>query len=123
MTQSKGCFFQCGDPCTEEGDVYVSDILKHAPDRWNNFKDQALLWRGLDRFGEVYDTVDWKKGDTGYVMHDKCRMIFMTKRRLEQAKKRKEKQDQAAQAKKEEEAAASSSSLREVDDPQWADYI
>ena len=68
MTQSKGCFFQCGDPCTEEGDVYVSDILKHAPDQWNNFKDQALLWRGFDRFGEVYGTVDTKESDNNDIV-------------------------------------------------------
>ena len=64
----KGCFYQCGDPCTEEGDVCVSDVLKHAPDQWNNFKDQALLWRGFDRFEEVYGPVDTEESDNNDVV-------------------------------------------------------
>ena len=67
---SKECLFQCGDPCTEADEDYVSDITKHVPNRWTNFEKQALLWKGLDRFGDLYDTVDWKKGAKGYVMHD-----------------------------------------------------
>ena len=90
--RSQGCFFQCGEPCTEEDEDFVPEITKHAPARWEKFKNQAYLWRGLDRFGEIYDTVDWKKGGEGLVMHDKCRITFMTDRKLKQAMKRKEKE-------------------------------
>ena len=114
---SKECLFQCGDPCTEADEDYVSDITKHAPNRWTNFEKQALLWKGLDRFGDLYDTVDWKKGAKGYVMHDSCRRQFMTKRKLEQARKRKDKLDKDAQPKKKAEAATSSCSQMEMDDP------
>ena len=97
FNQVKGCLFQCGEPCTEKDEDYVSDITKHAPKRWENFEKQAYLWRGLDRFGEVYATVDWKKGSKGHVMHDQCRIVFMGERKLKQAMKRKEKTDLIAQ--------------------------
>ena len=61
MNRSKGCFFQCGDTCTEYDDDYVSDITKHAPKRWKKFEDQALLWRGLDKFGRYMTLLIGKK--------------------------------------------------------------
>ena len=68
MNRSKGCFFQCGDTCTEYDDDYISDITKHAPKRWKKFEDQALLQRGLDKLGQTYDTGDWKKGSSGHIL-------------------------------------------------------
>ena len=76
MSVSKDCVFHCGDPCSENDDDYVCDITKHAPKRWDNLKNRALLWRSLDKFGEVYDTVEWHKGAKGYVMHENVELLL-----------------------------------------------
>ena len=115
--RSQGCFFQCGEPCTEEDEDFVPEITKHAPTRWEKFKNQAYLWRGLDRFGEIYDTVDWKKGGEGLVMHDKCRITFMTDRKLKQAMKRKEKETNLKAQQEKEKADTAGSSQMKDDNP------
>ena len=35
---------------------------KYSPTLWSEFKDLALKWKGLDRFHDVHDTVDWASG-------------------------------------------------------------
>ena len=50
------CILQCGELCNETTDS-ISSI-----ERWENMKEEALLWSGLDKFGDVHATVDWDKG-------------------------------------------------------------
>ena len=51
-------------------------------------KQKALLWSGLDKFGNVYATVDWDNGPAGQCVHDSCRLTLCNSKKLEQAKKR-----------------------------------
>ena len=62
-------------------------------ERWKNVKKNALLWRGLDKFGEVYDTVEWDEGPVGQHVHDTCRLNLCNTKKLEQANKRQKKRE------------------------------
>ena len=46
---------------------------------WNNIKDTTLHWKGLDRFGDVYDRVSWDKGPSGIYFHESCRLYLQNK--------------------------------------------
>ncbi|KAL7406316.1 hypothetical protein ABVT39_017681 [Epinephelus coioides] len=58
------CVLQCGRLCDEATDSIPSK------ERWENIKKKAVLWRNLDKFGNVYATVDWDKGPVGQCVHD-----------------------------------------------------
>ena len=75
----------CCEPCDEATDC-ISSI-----ERWENIKRKALLWEGLDRFGNVHEAVDWHKGPTGQYVHDSCRFTLCNAKKLQQAKKREQK--------------------------------
>ena len=49
-------------------------------------KEKALLWSGLDKFGDVYAMVDWDKGPVGQYIHNTCMLTFSNAKKLEQAK-------------------------------------
>ena len=57
-TDRQSCVL-CGSLCNEATDTIRST------QRWENIKQKALLWNGLDKFGHVYPTVDWDKGPVG----------------------------------------------------------
>ena len=50
------CILQCDSFCDENADVIAS------VESWKNLKEKALLWRGLDKFGDVFTAVDWMNG-------------------------------------------------------------
>ena len=77
------CIF-CEKPCSEDRSDYPSSS-------WENIKDTALLWKGLDKYGDVYDKVCWANGPSGNYFHDSCRIALRNNRKLNQAKKRFEK--------------------------------
>ena len=54
-------------------------------------KIQAQAWHGLDKFGNVYEQVEWDNGPVGIYFHKTCRIAFANQRTLEQAKARKNK--------------------------------
>ena len=81
------CVLQCGELCDEATDS-ISSI-----ERWENIKEKALLWSGLDKFGKVYATVDWHKGPTGLCVHSTCALTLWNAKKLEQAKKRQKKEE------------------------------
>ena len=51
-----------------------------------NFKAQN--WYGLDRFGNVFTSTDWKTGQNGIFMHYSCYINFSLQQYLNNAKKR-----------------------------------
>ena len=57
------CILQCGGLCNETTDAIA------CVESWDNIKKKALLWRGLDKFGDVYATVDWDNGPSGQWMY------------------------------------------------------
>ncbi|KAK7063262.1 hypothetical protein SK128_016857 [Halocaridina rubra] len=71
------CVLQCGRPCDEVIDSITST------EKWENLKTKALLWRGLDKFGDVYGTVDWDKGPVRQYVYDTCRLTLSSGKKLE----------------------------------------
>ena len=55
------CVLKCGKTCD------VKDVI--SADRWDRLKPKSERWKGLDRFGEVFDTTDWDNGPDGFYMH------------------------------------------------------
>ena len=55
-------------------------------ERWEHIKKN--LWKGLDKFGNVYDTVIWDNGPSGQCVHDSCRMTLSNSIKWDQAKQR-----------------------------------
>ena len=76
----------CGRDCDE-------DRSKYPLDSWNSMKIQSQKWHGLDKFGNVYDEVEWDSGPVGVYFHQTCRTAFTNQRTLEQAKARKNKHE------------------------------
>ena len=99
------CILQCGTLCENNDNNSLFNI---SLDRWETIKKQSKLWKGLDKFSDVFDSVDWDNGPAGKCMHDSCRLKIMTNKKLQQAIKRKEKQDK--QSIHESEEASSSQS-------------
>lgn len=79
------CVLQCGKLCNEATDAIVS------VESWENLKKKALLWSGLDKFGDVYAAVDWENGPGGQCVHQSCKLTLWNAKKLEQAKTRREK--------------------------------
>lgn len=79
------CALQCGGLCNE-----ATDAIVHL-ESWENLKQKALLWSGLDKFGNVYATVDWDKGPGGQCVHKACKLTLWNVNKLQQAKKRQKK--------------------------------
>jgi len=79
---STSCILQCGKLCDEANDS-ISSI-----ERWETIKQKALLWSELDKFRNIYATVDWNNGAAGQYVHDSCRLTLCNSKKLKQAKKR-----------------------------------
>uniref|UniRef100_UPI00358FA70A uncharacterized protein n=1 Tax=Myxine glutinosa TaxID=7769 RepID=UPI00358FA70A len=81
------CVLQCGGLCNEATDVITS------VESWENLKKKALLWSGLDKFGDVYATVNWDNGPGRQCVHKSCRLTLWNANKLEQAKTRQKKRE------------------------------
>ena len=49
------CLLQCGKPCES-----ADSIDKMTQGACEKLKLKSLDWKGCDRFGNVYDSVDWE---------------------------------------------------------------
>jgi hypothetical protein len=76
------CILQCGGLCDEVTDAITS------VESWENIKEKAMLWSGLDKFGDVYTTIDWNNGPGRQCAHKSCKLTLWNAKKLEQAKKR-----------------------------------
>ena len=56
--------------------------------RWETLKKHLKNWRGLDKFGELYDAIDWDAGPNGNYLHKNCGLKIASSRFLEQAQTR-----------------------------------
>ena len=54
---------------------------------------EKLLSKGLDKFGDVYERVDWDKGFVGQFVHDTSRLALSSARKLVQAINRERKRE------------------------------
>ena len=41
---------------------------------WEKLKVKASKWKGLDKYSNVYDSVDWEEGSVGLVWHKSCKI-------------------------------------------------
>ena len=60
---------------------------------WENLKIKGSKWKGLDKYSNVYDSVDWEEGSAGFVWHKSCEIEICGERKLQQALNRKRKND------------------------------
>lgn len=81
------CALQCGKICDSE---HKDTLFNISSDRWETVKNKSKLWQGLDKFGNLYNFLDWDKGPSGIYMHDSCRISLTSDRLLQQAVKRQE---------------------------------
>ncbi|KAL8620626.1 hypothetical protein ACOMHN_029517 [Nucella lapillus] len=79
------CVLQCGEPCDETTNAITSIH------RWESIKKKAQLWRGFDKFGDVYTSIIWDNGPEGQYVHNSCVLTLSNARKLEQAKNRQKK--------------------------------
>ena len=63
---------------------------------WEKLKQQACKWKNLDKYGEVFDTVDWQAGPISLLWHKGCKREICGERKLQQAINRKRKSDECA---------------------------
>ena len=63
------CILQCGKPC--ESTDSIDNMTQGA---WEKLKLKSLNWKGYDRFGNVYDNVDWELEPHGKHLHASCRL-------------------------------------------------
>jgi len=80
------CILLCGVPCTA-GD----SLDKITLEKWESIREKSLRWKGLHRYQDVYENVDWEKGPKGHYMHNNCYTCLSSKRWLTQAENRKRK--------------------------------
>ena len=72
----------CDELCTETR-VYDSE-------KWQKLKLKAEEWKGLDKYGNVFNTVNWEEGPCGKnsTFHRKCVTYIQIAEKLAQAKAR-----------------------------------
>ena len=68
----------CNDFCDEKQKV-------PNPEHWYQFKENAIKWRGLDKYGTAADTIDWDSGPLGKYWHKSCKAELGGERKLNQA--------------------------------------
>ena len=79
------CILQCGELCDSTDTISI--------ERWSKLKEKTKEWRGLDKFGCVYETTQWDQSEERIYIHTNCYLTLSSKRTLEQAKKRKKDRD------------------------------
>jgi hypothetical protein len=94
MTSTKfSCLLQCKKPCNASN--AIDNLSKEA---WEKLKHKAPNWKGLDRFGDVYDTVDWHLGPSGKHIHPNCRLDISSSDKLNRAKSRQQKRERESES-------------------------
>ena len=68
-----------------------NDTDEISKQRWGTLKKHLERWKGLDKYGDLYDSIDWDAGPTGKYIHRTCGFNIASSRCLELAKKRFEK--------------------------------
>ena len=62
---------------------------------WLYLKNVAEKWKPLDKYNDVYDSVNWECCSTGQFWHSNCKREICGQRKLEQAITRKRKRDES----------------------------
>ena len=77
-------------------EAMCNDTDEISEQRWGTLKKHLEKWKGLDKFGELYDSVDWDAGPIGNYIHSTCSLKISSSRFLEMAQKRLEKRKSCA---------------------------
>ena len=85
------CLLNCGKPC--ESTDSIDNMTQGA---WEKLKLKSLNWKGCDRFGNVYDSVDWELGPYGKHLHASCRLDISSSDKLKRSKLRQQKQEESS---------------------------
>ena len=64
---------------------------------WETLKNHAKNWEGLDKYGSVYDEVEWENGLQGVFYHKLCRAQIASKDKLSKALKQKKSAEKSAE--------------------------
>ena len=51
---------------------------------WDKLEIVAVEWRGLDRYGDIFENVRWDDGPSGIFFHKICKTEFTSKGKLQQ---------------------------------------
>ena len=57
----------CLEPCTSGG---KTDKIKL--DKWSNIQITANEWKGLHKFGDIWDRTNWEDSQEERFLHDSC---------------------------------------------------
>ena len=70
--------------------VQCKEVKSFNDTRWEKFKNAAEKWKGLDRYGGVYDTIDWgnRVVQEQLTLHRNCLFYLQTKKKLTQEQNR-----------------------------------
>lgn len=74
------CVLQCGLNCN------LSDVI--STDKWEKLKLKTEDWKGLDKFGTIFESTSWEQGPHGFYIHTNCYITVSSKRSLQQSKNR-----------------------------------
>ena len=77
------CFLKCGKLCTPL--ETISSV------KWERLESKTLNWSGLDKYGDIHKSTNWKNGPSNQFMHDACYIIISSKDKLDKAQTRKRK--------------------------------
>ena len=72
----------CHQVCNEDKSTTTAES-------WETLRCHAKNWEGLDKFGTLYEKVQWENGPQGVYFHKLCRTKIASKVSLSQALKRK----------------------------------
>ena len=82
------CVLQCPASCSPSN--CIDNITKK---KWETIKEKSSAWKGLNKFGNVHDEVNWDNGPKGLYMHDNCYITLNNPRKLIQSQNKRKKSD------------------------------
>ena len=77
---SMECVLKWGKPCTSR-----DSIDKITLDKWGKIQTSAKEWKGIDKFGDLWDTANWEDGQKGRFMYNSCYITLRSSKKREQA--------------------------------------
>ena len=77
-------FIFCKKECNEDKSDYPTDS-------WNKLKAVELEWKGLDKYGNVFESVNWDNGPSGSFFISYARLSSQVKGNLNSPRQGKQK--------------------------------
>ena len=65
----------------------TTDVISQL--KLNNLRIKVQKWSGLDKFGNIYDSINWTDDPVNHYMHNSCFLTWSSKYNLEIALNRK----------------------------------